>query len=317
VLSSVVASQAELHADFGGVVPEIASRRHLELIDAVVDQAVAEAGGVQIEAIATTRGPGLVGALLVGLANAKARAWAQELPLVCVDHLAGHVASVLLDEPDIQLPLTCLLASGGHTMLLDVGPELELTLLGTTRDDAAGEAFDKGARLLGLDQPGGPAIQAAAEGGDPFAVAFTPAMVHHDSLDTSFSGLKTALAVHLRDHAGEAPLADVAASYQRAIVDTLAGCVRKALRTREITTFALVGGVAANADLRAKLEQMCVEHDVKLVAAPLRYCADNAAMIGAAASYFPALQQEFAHTVDAYATSPLFRSGRLVPTLPV
>ncbi|MCW2923329.1 MAG: metalloendopeptidase glycoprotease family, partial [Thermoleophilia bacterium] len=229
VLAESVATQAELHARFGGVVPEIASRRHLELLDLVVRDVLDRSGlerVAAVDAVAVTQGPGLVGALLVGIAGAKARAWAAGVPLIAVDHLLGHVASALLDpDANLEPPFLCLLVSGGHTLALDVDERMGLTLLGTTRDDAAGEAFDKGARLLGLDPPTGPSLAAlAATAGDLGDLAFTPAMVHHDTLDTSFSGLKTALAVAVRDRAArgasEPGDAELAAAYEDAIVAT-------------------------------------------------------------------------------------------------
>ena len=314
VLSSIVASQEGLHDRFGGVVPEIAARRHLETVDIVVAKALEAVGGSgAIDAVAVTRGPGLVGALLVGVANAKARAMAWDVPLVAVDHLSGHVASALIADPDLEPPFLCLLVSGGHTLLLDVLPGLEIRLLGTTRDDAAGEAFDKGARLLGLPMPGGPSIEKAAAGGNRTAVPFTPAMVHHDTLDTSFSGIKTALAVHLRK--GVEPGADLAASYEHAIVQTLVANVRKGIARRRPEALAVVGGVAANTHLRELLAEVCA-NDVKLVTVPLKYCGDNAAMIGVAAGYYCDLEPDQARTIDAYASSPLFRSGSLLPKQP-
>jgi N6-L-threonylcarbamoyladenine synthase len=326
LVSNIVASQADLHQRFGGVVPEIASRRHLELVDAVIAQALEDAGVDRPDRIAVTRGPGLIGALLVGLAAAKARAYVWDVPLVAVDHLAGHVASVLLAEPRPQLPMLCLVVSGGHTLVLDVDESLGLTLLGTTRDDAAGEAFDKGARLLGLGMPGGPAIEKLAARGDDRAIAFTPAMVHHDTLDLSFAGLKTALANAVRERTGDAVpegqvAADLAASYQRAVVATIMGCVRKLLRQRgpgsghpdERTRIGLVGGVAANGLLRAELTRICEETGVEVVLAPLRFCADNAAMIGMAAPYCAVADASALRVLDAYATSPLFRQSNLLP----
>lgn len=331
VLAESVATQAELHERFGGVVPEIASRRHLELVDLVVRD-VLERSDLRrvdaVDAVAVTRGPGLVGALLVGIAAAKARAWAAGLPLVPVDHLLGHVASALLapDDPPLEPPFLCVLVSGGHTLLLDVDERMGLELLGTTRDDAAGEAFDKGARLLGLPMPGGPALSTlAATAADRSAVRFTPAMVHHDTLDTSFAGIKTALAVALRerDRAGGAGVGDaeLAAAYEDAIVATVAASVRKLLRRRgpgsghasSRDRMAVVGGVAANAKLRDVMAATCTEFDVRSVHAPLRWCGDNASMIGVAAQFCPEYAGPDAWRLDAYATTPLFRRGSLVP----
>jgi N6-L-threonylcarbamoyladenine synthase len=271
ILSNVVASQAELHARFGGVVPEVASRRHLELITPVVAKAV---DGHEIEAVAVTNRPGLIGALLVGVSAAKALAWARGLPLVPVNHLHGHVASLYLKPLDLQPPFTCLLASGGHTMLLDVRERDGYAVLGTTLDDAAGEAFDKGARLLGLGYPGGRELDLLARDGDPEAYAFPVARV--PGLDFSFSGLKTALlyAVRKLDEAElAARRADLAASYQRAIVRALVERIEATGAER----VAVVGGVAANSELRASLPEAAL--------APLPLCTDNAAMIASAARY--------------------------------
>jgi N6-L-threonylcarbamoyladenine synthase len=271
IATSVVASQAALHARFGGVVPEVASRRHLELIVPVIDEAL---GDRDVDAIAVTTHPGLIGALLVGVAAAKALAWARRLPLISVNHLHGHVASLYLRPLDLEPPFTCLLASGGHTMLLDVQERGGFRVLGTTLDDAAGEAFDKGARLLGLGYPGGREIDALAKQGDPKAYAFPVARV--PGLDFSFSGLKTALLYTVRDLAPaelEARRADLAASYQRAIVRALTERIEATGADR----IAVVGGVAANSELRAALPDAAL--------APLALCTDNAAMIASAARY--------------------------------
>jgi N6-L-threonylcarbamoyladenine synthase len=270
IVSSVVASQDELHARFGGVVPEVASRRHLDLIAPVIGEVLTD----DVEAIAVTAHPGLIGALLVGVSAAKALAWARRLPLIPVNHLHGHVASLYLRPLDLQPPFTCLLASGGHTMLLDVQDRGGYTVLGTTLDDAAGEAFDKGARLLGLGYPGGREIDALAKQGDPTAYDFPVARV--PGLDFSFSGLKTALLYKVRDLPPEeldARRADLAASYQRAIVKALVQRLEAAGGDR----IAVVGGVAANSELRAALPDAAL--------APLALCTDNAAMIASAGRY--------------------------------
>jgi tRNA N6-adenosine threonylcarbamoyltransferase len=296
IRSSVVASQADLHAAYGGVVPEIASRRHLELISPVIREALGEAGAGfdDLESVAVTVGPGLIGALLVGLAAAKAVAWGRGLPLVPVNHLHGHVASLYLRPPGLEPPFTCLLASGGHTLLLDVRDPTwaGARVIGSTLDDAAGEAFDKGARLLGLPYPGGAEIDRLARAGDPEAYDFPVARV--PGLDFSFSGLKTALLYAVRD-LGEVELAarraDLAASYQRAIVRALVERVEAASPER----LAIVGGVAANAELRASLP--------RAVAAPLALCTDNAAMIASAARYTaPVLAPEYL-ALDAFAST--------------
>jgi N6-L-threonylcarbamoyladenine synthase len=271
IVSNVVASQADLHARFGGVVPEVASRRHLELIAPVIEDAL---DGHEVEAIAVTNRPGLIGALLVGVSAAKALAWARRLPLVPVNHLHGHVASLYLRPLDLQPPFTCLLASGGHTMLLDVHDRGGYRVLGTTLDDAAGEAFDKGARLLGLSYPGGRELDLLARDGDPKAYDFPVAKV--PGLDFSFSGLKTALLYAVRKLDEEelaARRADLAASYQRAIVRALVERVEATGAGR----IAVVGGVAANSELRASLPDAAL--------APLLLCTDNAAMIASAARY--------------------------------
>ena len=297
VLSSVVSSQAELHARFGGVVPEIASRRHLELVAPVVRAALESAGEPleRIERVAVTQGPGLVGALLVGLSAAKAIAWARRLPLVPVDHLDGHLASLYLEPSPVEPPFTCLLASGGHTLLLAVRERGRSDRLGTTLDDAAGEAFDKGARLLGLGYPGGAAIDRVARDGDPQAFDFPVAKV--SGLDFSFSGLKTALLYTVRDLGPEEVerlQADLAASYQRAIVRALVERVRAAAEATGLDRIAVVGGVAANSALRALLPDAAF--------APLPLCTDNAAMIASCACFVEALPYPRYLDLDAYAS---------------
>jgi N6-L-threonylcarbamoyladenine synthase len=293
-LSNVVASQAELHARYGGVVPEVASRRHLELVTPVVEEALHEAGATldDVDTVAVTAGPGLIGALLVGVSAAKALAWARRLPLVPVDHLHGHVASLYLEPLDLEPPFTCLLASGGHTMLLDVRERSGFSVRGTTLDDAAGEAFDKGARLLGLPYPGGAAIDRLARDGDPDAYPFPVARV--PGLDFSFSGLKTALLYRVRELAPdelERRRADLAAGYQRAIVRALVERVEAAGADR----VAVVGGVAAISALRGALADA--------VLAPLPLCTDNAAMIASAARYVEAVAYPGYLALDAYASS--------------
>jgi tRNA N6-adenosine threonylcarbamoyltransferase len=297
ILSNVVASQAELHARYGGVVPEVASRRHLELVTPVIREALADGGATlaDVDRVAVTQGPGLIGALLVGLAAAKAVAWSRRLPLVPVDHLDGHVASLYLRPQPLEPPFLCLLASGGHTMLLDVRSHTEQELLGSTLDDAAGEAFDKGARLLGLGYPGGLEIDLLAQDGDPAAYDFPVARV--PGLDFSFSGLKTALLYAVRGLGEEdldARRADLAASYQHAIVRALVERVREAAERTGRSRIAVVGGVAANSALRAALPEA--------TAAPLALCTDNAAMIASAARWTEAVQYPRYLALDAYAS---------------
>jgi N6-L-threonylcarbamoyladenine synthase len=298
ILANVVSSQADLHARFGGVVPEVASRRHLELVAPVVEEALAEAGTSLdgIDAVAVTRGPGLIGALLVGISAAKAIAWSRRLPLIPVDHLHGHVASLYLQPEDVDPPFLCLLASGGHTLVLDVRDRHGFTVLGSTLDDAAGEAFDKGARLLGLGYPGGAAIDRLARAGDPEAYRFPVARV--PGLDFSFSGLKTALLYAVRDLEAEeleARRADLAASYQRAIVRALVERTTQAAGEAGLSRIAVVGGVAANSELRAALPGAAL--------APLPLCTDNAAMIASAARYATAVPFPEYLALDAYATA--------------
>jgi N6-L-threonylcarbamoyladenine synthase len=297
IRSSVVSSQAELHARFGGVVPEVASRRHLELVTPVIREALAEGDATlaDVDRVAVTQGPGLIGALLVGLAAAKAVAWSRRLPLVPVDHLDGHVASLYLQPEPLEPPFLCLLASGGHTMLLDVRSHTERELLGSTLDDAAGEAFDKGARLLGLGYPGGREIDRLARDGDPSAFDFPVARV--PGLDFSFSGLKTALLYAVRDLSEEelaARRADLGASYQHAIVRALVERVREAAAQVGRPRVAIVGGVAANSALRAALPEAA--------AAPLDLCTDNAAMIASAARWTAPVPYPRYLALDAYAS---------------
>jgi N6-L-threonylcarbamoyladenine synthase len=296
--ANVVASQVELHARFGGVVPEIASRRHLELVTPVIREALAEADATlgDVDRIAVTQGPGLIGALLVGLQAAKAVAWARGLPLVPVDHLRGHVASLYLQPLDLQPPFLCLLASGGHTLLLDVRDRTGFTVLGRTVDDAAGEAFDKGARMLGLGYPGGREIDRLAREGDPEAFSFPVARL--PGHDFSFSGVKTALLYTVRDlgEEAEARKADLAASYQRALVRALVERTRSAAEAAGHERIAVVGGVAANSELRASLPDAAL--------APLELCTDNAAMIASAGRYAEAVPVPGYLALDAYAASP-------------
>ncbi len=296
--ANVVASQAELHARYGGVVPEVASRRHLELVGPVLSEALREAERPldDVDTIAVTRGPGLIGALLVGLSAAKALAWSRRLPLVPVDHLHGHVASLYLEPDPLEPPFLCLLASGGHTLLLDVQDRSGYRVVGTTLDDAAGEAFDKGARLLGLGYPGGSALDRIAREGDPEAYGFPVARV--PGFDFSFSGLKTALLYAVRELGAdelERRRADLAASYQRAIVRALVERAEAAADALGAETVAVVGGVAANSELRAALSDA--------VLAPLALCTDNAAMIASAARYVAPLPFPQYLALDAHATA--------------
>jgi N6-L-threonylcarbamoyladenine synthase len=309
VRASIRSTQAALHARFGGVVPEIASRRHLELVVPVLEAALADAGATlgEVESIAVTQGPGLIGALLVGLSAAKALAYARGLPLVPVDHLLGHIAALRLAPLTLAPPFACVLASGGHTLVLDVSDYATPIRLGGTRDDAAGEAFDKGARLLGLSEAGGAALEALARDGDPGRFPFPHVLRGQGGHDLSFSGLKTALLYTVRDLGDglAAVRADLAASYQAAIVRQLVERAEAALDATGHATLALVGGVAANGALRAALTQACAARGARLCLLPPALCVDNAAMIGAAALAGRAWEPRAYLALDAYARSPL------------
>jgi len=295
IVSNVVSSQADLHARFGGVVPEVASRRHLELVVPVVREALREHTLDDVDTVAVTQGPGLIGALLVGLSAAKALAWGRGLPLAPVNHLHGHVASLYLEPEPLEPPFLCLLASGGHTLLVDVPEHGAFVPLGTTLDDAAGEAFDKGARLLGLGYPGGAEIDRLAREGDPEAFEFPVARV--PGLDFSFSGVKTALLYEVRGLGEdvEERRADLAASYQRALVRALVQRTLEAAEQTGAERIAVVGGVAANSELRAALPGAA--------APPLALCTDNAAMIASAARYVEAIPPPGYLALDAYASA--------------
>jgi N6-L-threonylcarbamoyladenine synthase len=299
IASNVIASQGLLHARYGGVVPEIASRHHLELVDAVTADAL-ERAGVRlddIDTVAVTRGPGLIGALLVGLSSAKALAATRELPLVPVDHLHGHVVASTLRPHPVETPYLSLVASGGHTFLARVDDPSGYSVLGQTLDDAAGEAFDKGARLLGLGYPGGPATDRLAREGDPEAFDFPRSAP--GELDFSFSGLKTSLLYVIRDLGEDAgaQAADLAASYQRAIVDALVERTRAALRRESLERLAIGGGVAANSELREAVEGL----DASVWVPPVELCTDNAAMIAGAARFLEPIEYPGYLSLDAAA----------------
>jgi len=316
IRSNVISSQ-EQHSRFGGVVPEIASRHHLELIDAVVDEALGRAGSSlqELELVAATRGPGLIGALLVGLSSAKAIAAARELPFAAVDHLQGHVAAnfVRAEGAPFEPPFVCLIASGGHTLLARVEGHDGFEVLGSTLDDAAGEAFDKGARMLGLGYPGGAALERLADGGDPRAFSFPGSPTEHrrgrspsraafaEGLDFSFAGVKTALLYRLRElseQEREQRASDLAASYQAAIVESLMVRTERALEQSGSERLAVGGGVAANGELRRRLQELDVEVHVPERA----LCTDNAAMIASAARYAERLEYPHYLGLDAYAS---------------
>ncbi len=282
VMSSVVSSQIDLHARYGGVVPEIASRAHLDLMIPVVAEAMLEARVDQrdVAAVAATHGPGLIGALLIGVSAAKALALAWDVPFVAVNHLEAHLYAAMLEEPDLELPLVVLLVSGGHTMLVRMDGPGEYQVLGATLDDAAGEAFDKVARFLGLGYPGGPAIDALAMKGDPQAIPFPRAMLG-EGYDFSFSGLKTAVVNWVRKHP-DVDTADVAASFQQAVVDVLVEKARRAAREVGAKGLCLAGGVAANSQLREAALDVCVDEGIRGFLPSRTMCTDNAAMVAAA-----------------------------------
>jgi N6-L-threonylcarbamoyladenine synthase len=283
VRSSVVSSQVDIHARFGGVVPEIASRAHVDLLTPVVAEALVEAGvdGPDLHAVAATVGPGLVGALLVGVSSAKALALVWGIPFVAVNHLEAHLYAALVEDPTLELPLVVLLVSGGHTLLISMEDHGRYRLLGSTLDDAAGEAFDKVARYLGLGYPGGPAIDRVAMEGDPQSIPFPRAMLA-DGLDFSFSGVKTAVINYVRKHP-EVATADVAASFQEAVVDVLVTKARRAAQQTGAKGLVLGGGVAANSLLRERFLSACVEDGIHGSLPSRAMCTDNAAMVAAAA----------------------------------
>jgi N6-L-threonylcarbamoyladenine synthase len=307
ILSNVISSQAKAHEGFGGVVPEVAARHHLELVEPVVEAALrgAEVTLDDVEAVAATVGPGLIGALLVGISAAKGIAAARRLPFIPVDHLQGHVAANFLEPEPLQPPFLCLIASGGHTMLAGVRGHEGYELLGQTLDDAAGEAFDKSARLLGLGYPGGPAVQREAEKGDPGAFEMPVAMSRNPGLDFSFSGLKTAVLYRCRELGPEGVAerrADVAASFQAAVVEQLRTKLKRALKKGRWEAVALGGGVAANGPLREAVAGLCEEQGVRLKLVPIALCTDNAAMIGSAARYAPRISYPDYLGYDAFAS---------------
>lgn len=299
VKSAVVASQVKLHEKYGGVVPEIASRAHIEKIYPVVKEALEQAGVGRddIDAIAVANQPGLTIALVVGVTAAKTLSFAWNKPLIAINHLHAHLQSAIMSEEDIELPAAALIVSGGHTSLYDYRSPLEPRLLGSTIDDAAGEAFDKVASILKLPYPGGPSIEKAAAEGDPAAIKFPRSMLGRNSLDFSFSGIKTAVLYHCRgqnmkgrnkvDSMSRQEIADIAASFQAAVVEVLIKKTKRAIKKTDAKTVLLGGGVAANGVLRAALKQMCegMNPPVKLLVAPKQYCTDNAVMVASLAYY--------------------------------
>ncbi len=290
VRSNVISSQIDIHTLYGGVVPEIASRKHIERINQVVQQSLDDAGMTldEMDAVAVTYGPGLVGALLVGVAEAKAIAWAKGLPLLGIHHIEGHISANYIENPDLEPPFGCLVVSGGHTHLVRVKDYGEYEILGKTADDAAGEAFDKVARAIGLGYPGGPKIDMAAREGDPSAIEFPHGKVRGSDYDFSFSGLKSAVLNYLNEKQmkGEAVCTrDVAASFQKSVVDVLVEHSVHAINEFGFRKFAIAGGVASNTALRSAMEEACRRRGVRFYRPSPILCTDNAAMIGAAAYY--------------------------------
>lgn len=310
VLSNVINTQIALHKVYGGVVPEIASRKHIEAIDAVIDEALEKAGVTlaDITAIAVTYGPGLVGALLVGVSAAKALAYACNKPLIPVHHIKGHIMANFIAHPDLEPPFVCLVASGGHSHIVNVKDYTQFEILGRTRDDAAGEAFDKIARVIGLGYPGGPLIDKLAKEGNPEAVKFPRVKMDNNSLDFSFSGVKTAVInyLHKLDQNGEKyDKADIAASFQAAVVDALCSHTLEAAVRADAKTVALAGGVASNTALRAEMENRCGKKGINVLYPSPILCTDNAAMI-ACAGYYGYLNNDFADmTLNAVPSLPL------------
>ncbi len=290
VLSSIVASQVEVHHAYGGVVPELASRKHIEAIVPVTARALEKARVAldRVDALAVTRGPGLVGSLLVGFSFAKACAFSMDIPWVGVNHLEGHVHSVFLEDDPPPFPFIALLVSGGHTGIYHVTAPMAVELMGQTRDDAAGEAFDKVSKMLGLGYPGGAVIERMAKTGDPGAIRFPRSYLDRSGFDFSFSGIKTAVQRYITKHAGDDPLPthDIAAGFQEAVVEVLANKAVEAARQKHCGHIALVGGVAANSRLRDKLRQAAAGHDRVVHIPSISFCGDNAAMIAAAGYHY-------------------------------
>lgn len=308
ICANVVSTQIKIHEKFGGVVPEVASRKHLEYIDIVIEEALSESGYTfdELDAVAVTMGPGLIGALLVGLSTAKGLAYAINKPLIGVHHIEGHIYANFLAHQDITLPCICLVVSGGHTNIVKISEHGSYQILGQTVDDAAGEAFDKVARAIGLGYPGGPKIDKLAKEGNPKAIQFPRAKLDQP-LNFSFSGLKSAVLNYLNQAEMKQEAinrADVAASFQDSVVDVLCDHTMKAMEETGITTLLLAGGVSANSRLRERIDELCEKNGYKLYYPPLSLCTDNAAMIGAAAAYKYARNEFSGYNLNAVAQLP-------------
>ena len=305
VLSNVISSQIEIHKAFGGVVPEIASRKHIEIIDIVIDEAlkIANMNFENIDAIAVTYAPGLVGALLVGISHAKALAYALKKPLIPVHHIEGHICANYIDYKELEPPFICLVVSGGHTHIIEVKDYNEFEILGKTRDDACGEAFDKIARTIGLKYPGGPEIDKLAKKGDRYAIDLPRVMIDSNDYDFSFSGLKSAVLNFVnKSKMTNTPFKneDLASSFQQAVSDVLVHKSIKACNEKNIKKLALAGGVSANSFLRETIQKACEKNNIELFIPSIKLCTDNAAMIGCAA-YFEYIKGNFADlSLNAY-----------------
>lgn len=311
ILSNVINTQIDLHKQFGGVVPEVASRKHIENVSGVIDKALSDCSLSfdDIDAIAVTYGPGLVGALLVGVSTAKGLSFSLNKPLIPVHHIKGHICANYIEHPEFKPPFICLVASGGHSHIVHVKDYTTYEVLARTNDDAAGEAFDKVSRVLGLGYPGGPAIQKCAENGNPQAIRFPRVNMGEDGFDFSFSGVKTAVInyIHNAEQKGiEINKADVAASFQEAVTDVLSRHLIECAEKYGTSRIALAGGVAANKPLRERVERLAKEHNMEFVCPSMIYCTDNAAMIGCAAYYEYTIGGEIADmSLNAVANLPL------------
>lgn len=304
LLSNIISSQAKLFEKYGGVVPEIASRKHVELIIPVIEEALHEAGKnlTDIDAVAVTKGPGLVGALLTGISAAKGIAAAADVPLIGINHLEGHIASNYLAHPELEPPFICLLVSGGHTHILEVKDYTDIHIMGRSRDDAAGEAFDKVARALGFPYPGGPRLDEAAGKGNPDAFDLPVTRFSDNPYDFSFSGLKTAVLNIINSHSQkgeEIDIADISASFQMTVARTLVRNTMEAMEEKSMTRLAVAGGVAANSGLRNELTEECLKRGFKVYFPPMILCTDNAAMIGSAAYYHLTKGRQDDYSLDA------------------
>jgi N6-L-threonylcarbamoyladenine synthase len=310
LLSNVVNSQIDIHSRYGGVVPELASRKHVENIYPVVREALeqADVGLSDLDGLAVTQGPGLVGALLVGLSFVKAISFANKIPYIGVDHISGHLLSIFLSDTPPDFPYIALVASGGHSSIFKVDSWSAYTLLGRSRDDAAGEAFDKVAKLLGLPYPGGPVISDLSRSGDPNSISFPRAWLEKESLDFSFSGVKTSVANHVNQCLQknvQPAVTDICASFQEAVCDVLVGKTILAAQNHGVTSIVVAGGVAANPRLRELFSERCAIHGLNLFLTPQEFCTDNAAMIALSGSYLFETNKTLTYDMDVYSRSPI------------